>query len=81
MSHNNKGPLEGQLAPIGSLLEKLCKLELENDCGPGAQPGLPRCPWLAPLWARLQTCLGGMGRLLQAASSSCLHLVKPVFSA
>ena len=35
MVFNNRGPLEGQLAPLGSLLEKLCKLELENEPGPG----------------------------------------------
>lgn len=33
--YNNRGSLAGQLAPLGSLLEKLCKLELENDPGPG----------------------------------------------
>ncbi|KAL4423628.1 hypothetical protein ABPG77_009215 [Micractinium sp. CCAP 211/92] len=42
VSHNNKGPLEGQLAPIGSLLEKLCKLELENDCGPALKERIGR---------------------------------------
>ena len=34
--YNNRGALAGGLAPLGSLLEKLCKLELENEPGPGA---------------------------------------------
>ncbi|KAL4439824.1 hypothetical protein ABPG75_002825 [Micractinium tetrahymenae] len=42
VSHNNRGPLVGQLAPIGSLLEKLCKLELENDCGPALKERIGR---------------------------------------
>lgn len=56
VSYNNRGPLEGRLAPIGSLLEKLCKLELENDCGPGGarRPALMQqcCVAAAPagLW-------------------------------
>lgn len=42
VSHNNRGQLSGQLAPIGSLLEKLCKLELENDCGPALKERIGR---------------------------------------
>jgi len=48
--YNNCGQLAGQLAPLGSLLEKLCKLELENEPGPG---GFIWVHWLAvpkPAW-------------------------------
>jgi hypothetical protein len=39
VAHNNKGQLAGQLAPIGVLLEKLCRLELDGSPGPGACDG------------------------------------------
>ncbi|EFN51132.1 hypothetical protein CHLNCDRAFT_141330 [Chlorella variabilis] len=42
VAYNNRDPLAGQLAPIGSLLEKLCKLELENECGPALKERIGR---------------------------------------
>lgn len=71
MAYNNRDPLAGQLAPIGSLLEKLCKLELENECGPGEAWALC-CFFVAfcgcSLYARKGACVTGPGGMRGAVA-------------